>query len=124
LTSGTTSGNTVTWGCEGANPGALSRRGFKKGNKKLLPQLHTVLADVRKTTNCRLIRARGLARLSAWFAFGHTFSEVAGYTVEVQQQQELWRTDRPGAGRKADRTVELNDVELANLLALTKPVVK
>ncbi len=46
-------------------------------NKKLLPELHTVLADVRKTTNCRLIRARGLARLSAWFAFGHTFSEVA-----------------------------------------------
>jgi len=28
-------GNTVTWGCEGANPGALSRRGFKKGDVKL-----------------------------------------------------------------------------------------
>jgi len=68
-------------------------------NKKLLPELHTVLADVRKTTNCRLIRARGLARLSAWFAFGHGFSEVAGYTIEVQQQQELWRTDAaPTAG--------------------------
>jgi hypothetical protein len=25
----------VTWGCEGANPGALSRRGFKKGDVKL-----------------------------------------------------------------------------------------
>jgi Family of unknown function (DUF6152) len=28
-------GNVVTWGCEGANPGALSRRGFKKGDAKL-----------------------------------------------------------------------------------------
>ena len=68
-------------------------------NKKLLPELHTVLADVRKITNCRLVRARGLARLSAWFAFGYTFSEVAGYTIEVQQQQDLWRTDAlPTAG--------------------------
>ena len=28
-------GNIVTWGCEGANPGALTRRGFKKGDAKL-----------------------------------------------------------------------------------------
>jgi hypothetical protein len=28
-------GNVVTWGCEGANPGALTRRGFKKGDAKL-----------------------------------------------------------------------------------------
>ena len=64
-------------------------------NKKLLPELRSVLTYVRKTTNCRLVRARGLARLSAWFAFGYTFSEVAGYTIEVQQQQDLWRTDAP-----------------------------
>jgi len=28
-------GSVVTWGCEGANPGALSRRGFKRGDVKL-----------------------------------------------------------------------------------------
>lgn len=28
-------GKTVTWGCEGANPGQLSRRGFKRGAIKL-----------------------------------------------------------------------------------------
>jgi hypothetical protein len=28
-------GNAVTWGCEGANPGVLSRRGLKKGDVKL-----------------------------------------------------------------------------------------
>jgi hypothetical protein len=43
-------------------------------------------------TTCRLIRARGLARLSAWFAFGFTFSEVNRYTIEVDRQNELWRT--------------------------------
>jgi hypothetical protein len=34
-----------------------------------------------------------LARLSAWFAFGFTFSDVARYTIEVDQQGQLWRTD-------------------------------
>jgi hypothetical protein len=28
-------GNMVNWGCEAASPGALSRRGFKKGDVKL-----------------------------------------------------------------------------------------
>jgi hypothetical protein len=28
-------GKTVTWGCEGANPGTLSRRGFNKGDAKI-----------------------------------------------------------------------------------------
>lgn len=28
-------GNIVNWGCEAASPGALSRRGFKKGDVKL-----------------------------------------------------------------------------------------
>jgi hypothetical protein len=28
-------GNVVNWGCEGGGPGALSRRGFKKGDVKL-----------------------------------------------------------------------------------------
>jgi hypothetical protein len=66
-------------------------------NKKLLPELRNVAEDVRRTTTCQLIRARGLARLSAWFAFGYTFSEVAGYVIEVQQQDEHWRSDAPPA---------------------------
>jgi hypothetical protein len=28
-------GNVTTWGCEGANPGQLSRRGMKRGDVKL-----------------------------------------------------------------------------------------
>ena len=31
--------------------------------------------------------------VSAWLAFGFTFSEVAGFTCEVQQQGEPWGTD-------------------------------
>lgn len=62
-------------------------------NKKLLPEMHAVLKDVRRTTTARLVRARGLARLSAWFALGHTFSEVAGFVLEVAQQDQTWRTD-------------------------------
>lgn len=64
-------------------------------NGHLLPELEALEAKINRETDCRLIRARGLARLSAWFAFGHAFSEVARYTIEVDQQGRLWRTDTP-----------------------------
>jgi hypothetical protein len=62
-------------------------------NATLLPDLRSVAHQIGTTTPCRLIRARGLARLSAWFAFGYVFSEVAGFVIEVQQQDAHWRTD-------------------------------
>jgi hypothetical protein len=62
-------------------------------NSAMLPELRSIAHQVGTTTSCRLVRARGLARLSAWFAFGYVFSEVAGYSIEVQQQAEHWRTD-------------------------------
>jgi CBASS immunity sensor of nucleotide second messenger signals len=62
-------------------------------NNRLLPSLESLAEQINRETNCRLIRARGLARLSAWFAFGYCFPEVARYTIEVEQQGKLWRTD-------------------------------
>lgn len=62
-------------------------------NSLLQPELQTMEARVNQETDCRLIRARGLARLSAWFAFGFTFSDVARYTIEVDQGGAIWRTD-------------------------------
>ncbi len=62
-------------------------------NDVLLPELQTLEAQVNEETDCRLIRARGLSHLSGWFAFGHCFSEVARYTIEVDQSGDLWRTD-------------------------------
>lgn len=64
-------------------------------NGKMLPELLALEQDISTSSTARLIRARGLSRLSAWFAFGHTFSEVARYTIEVDQQGKLWRTDSP-----------------------------
>lgn len=52
-------GNVVTWGCEAASPGALSRRGFKRGDVKLgdmlivdgyLAKDHSHLIDARRVT--------------------------------------------------------------------------
>jgi hypothetical protein len=63
----------------------------------MLPELRSVANQISSTTSARLIRARGLSRLSAWFAFGFVFSEVAGYAIEVQQQEHLWRTDAPSS---------------------------
>ncbi|WP_315824600.1 SAVED domain-containing protein [Paraflavitalea speifideaquila] len=48
---------------------------------------------VNDETQATLIRARGFSRLSPWFAFGHAFSQVSGYTIEVNQNDHLWRTD-------------------------------
>ena len=62
-------------------------------NSRLLPQLQALEEQINKETSCRLGRARGLTRLSVWFAYGFTFSDVARYTIEVDQQGQLWRTD-------------------------------
>jgi len=70
-------------------------------NKALLPELRSMEDKINSTIAPRLIRARGFARLSAWFAFGHAFSDVSGYIVEVSQQDKLWRTDEsPNSGFK------------------------
>jgi len=61
--------------------------------RDLLPELRAVEASIAEETSCRLIRSRGYARLSAWFAFGRTFSENAGYVIECDQQGQLWRSD-------------------------------
>lgn len=62
-------------------------------NNLLLPELAELEAHIGQKTSCRLIKARGLARLSAWFAFGFFFSEVARYTIEIEQNNQFWRTD-------------------------------
>lgn len=62
-------------------------------NEQMLPELQALEERVNQERGARLIRARGLSRLSAWFAFGKVFSRVAGYEIEVQQGAALWRTD-------------------------------
>lgn len=62
-------------------------------DRVLLPELHALEKRISTEVGCRLIRARGLARLSAWFAFGYVFPEVGRYVIEVDQQGKLWRTD-------------------------------
>jgi hypothetical protein len=62
-------------------------------NEEMLPEVQRLEAELNAQNGPRVIRARGLARLSSWFAFGHTFSEVARYTIEVDQQGKRWRTD-------------------------------
>ncbi len=44
--------------------------------------------------------------MSAWFAFGFTYSEVARYTIEVDQAGNAWRTDTP---RSKDFTLTISN---------------
>ena len=72
--------------------------------------MHQLEARINLEQSHRLIRARGLARLSPWFAFGFTFSEVARYTIEVDQNGRLWRTD---AKASEDFALVTSDSELS-----------
>lgn len=74
-------------------------------NGKMMPELRSLEVRVSTETKKRLVRARGLARLSAWFAFGHVFCDVAGYTIEVDQQGEFWQSD---ATPRSDFTLTSN----------------
>lgn len=62
-------------------------------NKDLFPKINAMQKKVNTETGATLIRARGFSRLSPWFAFGHVFSGVSGYTIEVNQNDNIWRTD-------------------------------
>jgi hypothetical protein len=66
-------------------------------NDVLLPQLYQLNVQV-KRDSCRLISTYGKSRLSAWFAFGYVFSEVAGYTIDFNMDDGTsWRTDTPAS---------------------------
>jgi len=60
---------------------------------RMIPALEEAQRRVRGSTNSRYIRFRPSACLSAGFALGWAFSEVKGYTFEVQQGPDIWRTD-------------------------------
>ncbi len=79
-----------------ANQGEIKGHELLDGfdyNKTLLPKIRSVQKKVNDETRATLIRARGFSRLSPWFSFGHTFSQVSGYTIEVNQNDRLWKTD-------------------------------
>lgn len=61
-------GKVSTWGCEGANPGALSRRGFKKGDIKIGDVL-TVDGFLAKS-GAKLIDARRITLAGGRTIFG------------------------------------------------------
>lgn len=62
-------------------------------NEVMLPELRKTRERIVTDTTCRLLRARGAARLSAWLALGHVFPDVGGWTLEVDQIGRRWRSD-------------------------------
>jgi len=63
-------GKVTSWTCEGANPGALSRRGFKKGDLKLGDAL-TVDGFLAKS-GAKMIDARRIILANGRVIFGGT----------------------------------------------------
>lgn len=63
-------------------------------SERLLPDLQALKRQL-NTQPVRLIRARGQARLTTWFALGHTLDSRARYVLEVEQGGERWRSDAP-----------------------------
>jgi hypothetical protein len=62
---------------------------------RLIPDLEQAQRRIRSSTNSKLIRFRPSACLSAGIALGWSFSEVKGYTFEIQQGPDIWRSDLP-----------------------------
>ncbi len=87
-------------------------------NGRLLPEMQELEGRVNREAAPRLIRARGFARLSAWFAFGHVFSRVAGYEIEVQQGASHWRTDAAPSGITLTATQIPEGAHYASALAV------
>ena len=90
-------------------------------NETLMPQLLALEGQVLQRKS-RLIRARGLARLSAWFGFGYAFSTVAGYVIEVEQSEERhWRSDASPSefAMKVSTETEFNSSDATQLANVT-----
>lgn len=66
-------------------------------NEAMLPELVSMQHRITGDTSVRLLRARGKARLSAWFALGYAFPRVGGWAIEVDQNGRRWRNDAPPA---------------------------
>jgi len=67
-------------------------------NDVMLPELYDVRRRMEQdTTEVRLLRVRGRARLSAWFAIGWVFRDSTGWTIEVDQNGSPYRTDATDA---------------------------
>jgi hypothetical protein len=64
-------------------------------NGRLLTELRAMAARINRETTARLLRVRGLSRLSPWFAVGYAFRETTGWTLETDQYGTQWRTDAP-----------------------------
>jgi hypothetical protein len=62
-------------------------------NGRLLPELEATASRIEQETDARLLRVRGLSRLSPWFAVGYTFRQTTGWAVETDQYGVQWRTD-------------------------------
>jgi hypothetical protein len=66
-------------------------------NGRLLPELEAMADRIESENAARLLRVRGMARLSPWFAVGYTFRETAGWVIETSQYGRLWRTNEPAS---------------------------
>lgn len=64
-------------------------------NGRLLTELRAMAARINRETAARLLRVRGLSRLSPWFAVGYAFRETTGWVLETDQYGTQWRTDAP-----------------------------
>ena len=91
-------------------------------NAVLLPQLDALETQVQQETSIKLVKARGFARLSAWFAFGHRFCETANFKIEVDQNGSLWRSDAKRANefrlKAVEETVESGASEESKTVAV------
>ncbi|PZO10752.1 MAG: hypothetical protein DCF25_20215 [Leptolyngbya foveolarum] len=66
--------------------------------QRLFPELLTLKREIRDNYTGQTIDLRSKLSLPAALALGYTFPETAGYVLQIEQGQDLWRTDtRPAS---------------------------
>jgi hypothetical protein len=89
-------------------------------NGRLLPELRAMAARIGRETEARLLRVRGKARLSAWFAVGYVFRQTSGWTIEADHYGSFWRTDSPASTMPLETAVaELTGPSTAAAVAVS-----
>lgn len=73
-------------------------------NGRLLSEIRAMAARINRETEARLLRVRGMSRLSPWFAVGFAFRETSGWVIETDQYGTHWRTDAPSSEIKLATT--------------------
>lgn len=100
----------------GGTPGHRLRDGFDWNS--LAGELNRFADTIRASGACSRLQVFGKSRIAPWFAFGHTFAQVAGYRLEVEHYGSFWIAGDAKRSKQEVIVEESGDGTLADIAAV------